>query len=204
MLIKKVMTAIGLHRNRDLAFYPNYEKISWEDFEQEYLSREDEWKYEWVNGYVEKTERTMNQYQFFILANLRECFENLKREGKITGYLEAEVDAYFLENVHRIPDIAYYTNEQVAKMGNGENQVPEFVIEIISKTDNINRVTKKMKNYREARVAVVWHVFPDLKEIHIYHGTEMTTVTGDEICSAVPVLPDFNISVNDIFKKVTP
>jgi hypothetical protein len=32
----------------------------------------------------------------------------------------------------------------------------------------------------------------------------MTTFVGDEICSAAPVLPDFAISVNDIFKKTQP
>lgn len=29
--------------------------ISWEAFEKKYLSREDRFKYEWVNGTVEKT-----------------------------------------------------------------------------------------------------------------------------------------------------
>jgi thioredoxin reductase len=35
-------------------------KISWETFEKKYLTREDKYKYEWVNGIVEKTERNKN------------------------------------------------------------------------------------------------------------------------------------------------
>lgn len=195
------MTAIGAQQEGELKAYSQQIKISWEDFEREYLSREDEWKYEWVNGYVEKTKRTMNQYQFYILNNLKDLFDKLKIEGKISGYLGVEMDAYFLENIHRIPDVAYYSLAQNVKMAAGENQVPEFVIEIISKTDNINRVNKKVRNYREAKVAVVWHIFPDLEEVHIYKGTNMITFSGEEICSADPVLPDFKITVNDIFKK---
>lgn len=31
--------------------------ISWADFQKKYLSREDNYKYEWLNGIVEKTNR---------------------------------------------------------------------------------------------------------------------------------------------------
>ncbi|MFT4761411.1 MAG: Uma2 family endonuclease [Paraglaciecola sp.] len=197
------MTAIGAQQEGELKVYSQQVKISWEDFECEYLSREDEWKYEWINGYVEKTKRTMNQYQFFILNNLKDLFDELKIEGKISGYLGVEMDAYFLENIHRIPDVAYYSLAQNVKMAAGENQVPEFVIEIILKTDNINRVNRKVQNYREAKVAVIWHVFPELEEVHIYHDDKMVILKGTRICSAAPILSDFEITVNDVFKKPT-
>ncbi|MCC6725036.1 MAG: Uma2 family endonuclease, partial [Saprospiraceae bacterium] len=32
-------------------------RISWEQFEKQYLTREDRYKYEWVKGQIEKTER---------------------------------------------------------------------------------------------------------------------------------------------------
>jgi Uma2 family endonuclease len=88
-------------------------------------------------------------------------------------------------------------------MAAGENQVPEFVIEIILKTDNINRVNRKVQNYREAKVAVIWHVFPELEEVHIYHDDKMVILKGTRICSAAPILSDFEITVNDVFKKPT-
>ena len=43
--------------------------ISWETFKKVYLEREDGFKYEWVDGYVEKTSRTMDKKQFFISVN---------------------------------------------------------------------------------------------------------------------------------------
>ena len=61
---------------QDNSFRPVVQKrqpkpVSWETFEKKYLSREDSWKYEWVNGIVEKTKRFMYQEQFYILHNLR-------------------------------------------------------------------------------------------------------------------------------------
>lgn len=177
--------------------------ISWEAFKAKYLSREDGYKYEWLNGIVEKTKRTMDYTQFYIAQNLRDLFEDLRYAKKIKGILISEGDVFFLEK-HRRPDIAYFTPEQVDAAADGINPMPEFVIEIISNTDAINRVNKKIVNYREAGVKVVWHIFPKEQEVHIYCGNNLKTVyikSADETCSADPVLPDFKMPVSDIFKR---
>jgi Uma2 family endonuclease len=175
--------------------------ISWEEFEKEYLSREDQYKYEWVNGMVEITERSMNQYQFYILKNLRRFFESLRAIGKYAGELEPEFDTFFLEKIHRRPDIAYFTEDQIARMAYGGNGVPAFLIEIILTNDAANLVQQKMKNYRDAGVSVIWQIYPELQEVHVYHGEGSTICSGEKICSAAPALPDFALSANDIFKK---
>ena len=58
-------------------------KITWQEFERKYLSREDGYKYEWIDGVVEKTKRIMDQKQIILLRNLRIFFEKLRFEGKI-------------------------------------------------------------------------------------------------------------------------
>jgi Uma2 family endonuclease len=181
-------------------------KISWQEFERKYLHREDGFKYEWVDGTIEKTKRTMYQKQYRFLKNLRQLFEALSRIGQISGGLEAEIDTFFLDKVHRRPDVAYFTREQEIAMSQGSNEVPRFVIEIISDNDPINGVHKKMQNYRNAGVQVVWHIFPELDEVHVYYGEMLTysvVCKGDAICSAAPVLPAFEIAARDIFKPLS-
>ena len=126
-------------------------KISWSEFEKRYLTREDKYKYEWLNGVVEKTERAMNYTQFFILRNLLSFFEKLRVSGKTSGWLITEPDSFFLEN-HRRPDVAYFTDQQIDRTSLGENQVPQFVIEVISKNDKINKNQKKIQDYHRAGV----------------------------------------------------
>ncbi|MEO1262966.1 MAG: hypothetical protein AAFZ15_29425 [Bacteroidota bacterium] len=41
--------------------------ISWEAFQREYLTREEGYKYEWLDGKIEKTERTVDSSQIYIL-----------------------------------------------------------------------------------------------------------------------------------------
>ncbi len=175
-------------------------RISWSDFKADYLEREDGFKYEWVNGVVEKTPRSMDRKQFYIVQNLLDFFGNLKFSGKISGSLMPEGDTFFGTN-HRRPDIAYYTDEQIEAAAEDKEAEPQFVIEIISTTDQMNRVHKKMRDYRASKIPVVWHIFPELHEVHVFHGRKSEIFIGEDICSADPVLPDFELSVNAIFNR---
>lgn len=192
-------------------------KITWEQFQKEYLVREDNYKYEWVDGQVQKTlkfeyteqpteetnkksQQEMYENQFFIFKNLLDFFFNLKIENRQLGYLMAEGDTFF-SGQHRRPDIAYYTAKQIEAARKGENKIPpQFVIEIISTNDQMNLVHLKMRDYWSAGVKVVWHILPALQEIHVYNGKKMEVLSGEDICSAASVIAGFEIKVEEVFR----
>lgn len=107
---------------------------------------------------------------------------------------------FFLRNIHRRPDLVYFTEAQRINMAYDEEETPAFVIEIISSTDQMNLVQQKMRNYREANVKVIWQIFPALEEVHVYQGNEMKICFGEMLCSAAAVIPDFELSAEAIFK----
>jgi Uma2 family endonuclease len=173
--------------------------ITWETFQNRYLSREDGYTYEWVKGEVVKTKRSMDYKQMFIVKNLTKFFYNLVSKGTLEGYLTNEVDTFF-DGSHRRPDMCYLTEAQMEGTKFDIIPVPTFVIEVISNNDKMKRAQEKLLDYWKADVQVIWHIFPDLEMVHVYHGKNMTVFMGDEICSAAPVLPEFAMSVSDIFK----
>lgn len=175
--------------------------MSWQEFESQYLGREDAFKYEWVRGAVVRTSRIMNQYQYYILLNIQRQFASLKEKHNANGEFLAEVDTFFLKNVHRRPDMAWFSDEQVARMAQRENQVPKFVIEIISDNDIVDNLLVKLKDYRDAKVEVIWLISPKLEQVHVFAGGEPVICTGEMICSAAPVLRGFEMSADAIFKK---
>ena len=174
-------------------------KISWDEFQRKYLSREDPFKYEWVNEQVEKTPRDMDKTQLYILVNLMEFLSKLKLTRLIDGNLIAEGDTFFAGN-HRRPDIAYYSEALIQASRRNEDVHPDFVIEVISKKDQAERLTEKMNDYWAAGVKVVWQIFPNTKQVHVYHGKKMTVCTGDDLCSAEPAVEGFVLAAKDIFK----
>jgi Uma2 family endonuclease len=202
--VKKILKMVGVakkYNESPVAKQPTGEKkpISWETFQARYLSRDDAYTYEWVNGQVEKTKRSMDYKQVFILDNVLSFFEYLKFQQKVKGRLTNEVDTFFKGN-HRRPDMCYLTEDQIRATKQGVIPVPSFVIEIISNTDKMKRAQEKMLDYWNANVDIIWHIFPDIQMVHVYHGKKMVVCMGDEICSASPVLTDFEMTVNEIFK----
>lgn len=174
--------------------------ITWEQFQRRYLSREDSFKYEWVNGQVEKMPRSMDKTQLYILLNLMRFLTHLKiSTPHLMGELLSEGDTFFAGN-HRRPDIAYYTDAQIQAARHNEDVHPDFVIEVISKNDQLEKVARKMEDYRAAGVPVVWHIFSQSKQVHVYRGKQMTICTGDDLCSAEPVIPGFVLPVGEVFK----
>lgn len=174
--------------------------ISWEQFQRRYLQKENKYTYEWVRGTVQKTLRAMNQSQLIIWRFLKNYLAQLQKNGN-AGELVLEVDSFFA-GAHRRPDLSYFSPQQILLWKN-EDQVPAFVIEIISNNDQLNNAHEKMDDYRRAGVQVVWHIFPKLRQVHVYKGKNMTICTDEDTCSAEPIIPGFLPAVNSIFAELT-
>ncbi len=158
----------------------------------------DGYKYEWNDGELIKF-TGMKQQQWYVYEILNSLF--ISKNYHQSGTLMAEPDVMLSGIQMRRPDIAYFTKEQI-KQGriNQENIIPAFVIEVISTNDQIIPVRNKLNEYFKAGVNVVWLVYPDEYEVEVYTSyKEVKICTGTDICSASPVLPNFEISVADIF-----
>jgi Uma2 family endonuclease len=158
---------------------------------------EDGFKYEWNDGEIIKF-IGMNKTQFYIFGILNRHFISKGLWEKGTFIAEQDVQISGIQM--RRPDIAYFSIEQESRMKQGEDQIPEFVIEVISGNDKANKVEEKTVEYFKAGVKVLWLIYPDNKTVQVYTSLKNAQICyDDDICSASPVLPDFEISVNDIF-----
>lgn len=158
----------------------------------------DGFKYEWNDG--ELIQFTgMNKKHLYIYNILLDLFVD-KGLSKI-GTFVAEQQVLLTGIQMRIPDISYFTKQQVKNTKEGVDEIPEFVIEIISGNDNINKVEEKIIEYYKAGVKIVWLIMPESKTVHVYTSKKNVTICYDnDFCSAKPVLNGFEISVNEIFE----
>jgi Uma2 family endonuclease len=173
-------------------------RISKEQFLRDYTNRDDGFKYEYNNGLIEKTQG-MNQQQskFFIL--LLDLF--IKTQAFKSGArLVMETDMNTSKSQTRRPDIAFYTEEQLPLMWKGINQIAPWVIEIISPTDNAYKIHEKLEEYFQSGVQVVWHIYPASPKVEVYTAADDVRVCmGKTMCSANPVVTDFEISAEELF-----
>lgn len=163
------------------------------------LQGEREQSYEYDKGQLVPV-TSMKNTERYLVINLQRKWQNTKvyKEG---AELIPETDCWLSEDQMRRPDLAYFTHAQIEESAKGEHPIPAFVIEIISKNDEINQVELKTKEYLEAGVKLVWHVFPALKMVRVFKNIRTShSFFEDDILDASPILPAFKIKVGDIFK----
>ena len=191
-------TAIAQAKPKSKAVVRQQRRISLTEFLRNYSDKEDGYKYEWNNGLVEKT-KTMNQQQAHFFFILLESFQKTSA-FKNGGGLITETDMFTSTEQMRRPDIAFYTGGQRRLMKNGENQVAPWLAEVISPSDNADKINEKLEEYFRAGVQVVWHIFPASNQVYVYTAPDKVTICrGKTGCSGAPALPDFEISAEDLF-----
>jgi Uma2 family endonuclease len=170
-----------------------------EDFLQWDQPEGSPYKYEWVNGHLEKAEYMMKNTERGLVNRIQRAFMHTQgfAEG---GNLFAETKVKLSDMQVRIPDLAYFTKAQIESSEQGGHPIPKFVIEVISVNDKISEVEKKVLEYFEAGVQTIWHIFPELQIVRVsVSPKEIKVCTGEDECSAQPAIPDLAMKVNDIF-----
>lgn len=191
-------TSIATNEPKPKAPLRQPRKVSKARFLREYADREDGYKYEWNDGVIEKYQG-MNQQQAEIYFLLMAYFQKTEA-SKTGGGLITETDMLTTSSQLRRPDISFYTGEQRRLMKLGENQIAPWVAEVISPSDNANKINSKLDEYFLAGVQVVWHIFPESKQVYVYTSPESVTICrGQTVCSAAPALPDLVISAEILF-----
>ncbi len=174
--------------------------VSLESFLRRYPNRKDGFKYEWNNGIIEKTPRTMNRDQSLIQEAILAYFyanPTFRRHGGFIVELDMLIPG---SNRTLRADMAFLSRQQMLNSKNGDLSVPEFVIEVISTHDKINEVEKKLNEYFDNGVKVVWQILPLTETIKIYTSSKDVKICrkGDSY-SAETVIPNFLLKAEDVF-----
>jgi Uma2 family endonuclease len=191
----------SLVSDRTVAYGKVKDYISKEEYRERFSDLEDGYKYEWNDGIIEKTE-SMKKYQALIEAAILRLFyttEAFQKQGMICAEMETDTSEVQI----RKPDMAFYTAEQLNLMSDDIAQIPAWVAEIISKTDDLEEVQKKIVEYFNAGTQCVWIVLPQNKMVYVYTSiSDVTVCKGETLCSGAPVLNDFQIKAHQLFDKI--
>ncbi len=195
------MSTISAVREMPKPVVTKQRKVSFETFLKKFNNRADGFKYEWNDGVVEKSP-AMTTRELFIIQNLLDFFYTIK--ARVGGILTTEVEQWTLPFVkYRKPDLAYFTKEQIREGKAEKEPLSEFMVELISKNDQINEVNSKILEYFSAGVKVVWLIFPNQEMVYVYTSpSEVKICMGDALCSAENVIEGFVIKASDIFKEI--
>jgi len=95
----------------------------------------------------------------------------------------------------RSPDVTWISNSKIAALSPQvafPSVVPDFVIELRSKTDSLKTLQEKMLEYQENGVQLGWLINPQNLEVEIYRlGSDKEVLKSPTAISAEDVLSNF-------------
>ncbi|MEL6306851.1 MAG: Uma2 family endonuclease [Chloroflexota bacterium] len=120
------------------------------------------------------------------------------------GRLSDADGGYEVGDQRYIPDIGFIRKTRFPKdyAGGYVKATPDLAVEVISATDREPNILIKLSNYLAVKT-VVWIVYPEFQQVQV-HTPEKTAriLTLEDTLDGSELLPDFTLSVRDIFKPL--
>lgn len=124
---------------------------------------------------------------------------------KNLGILAGADGPYHLdESLVRFPDISFISWDNIPRDADPNTPIPEWVpsiaIEVISLGNTRGEMRRKLEDYFQAGVELVWYVYPDERVVRVYTSLDDCQVLteADELDGG-SVLPGFRLSVRQLF-----
>ncbi len=105
----------------------------------------------------------------------------------------------------RSPDVAWITAERWNALAPEDRKkfpliAPDFVLELVSPSDNLADVQAKMREYIANGVRLGWLIDPDAKLVEIYRpGQPVAVLQAPQTLSGEDVLPEFELPCDRFF-----
>jgi Uma2 family endonuclease len=103
------------------------------------------------------------------------------------------------------PDVSFVSNERLKKIGVAPDKflagAPDLVVEVLSPSDRMRQVNRKLDHYFEHGARLAWLVNWPKQQVHIYTADSIESLTGlDDVLTGGLVLPGFKCKLRKIFQ----
>jgi Uma2 family endonuclease len=161
--------------------------------------------FELIDGIlVEKAMGFRESTLAFWIGTLLSNFVRANKLGKISG----ADGMYRLEAGQiRIPDVAFISKERYAgkKITTGAfwELGCDLAVEVISPSNTRREMERKLGDYFNAGVRMVWLVYPISREVAVYLSPlDLVILKGDDMVEGGTVLPGFAVPVSQVFSEL--
>ncbi len=108
----------------------------------------------------------------------------------------------------RFPDLAFIAYGNIPEEADPHTAVPSWVptlaVEVISKKNTKAEMARKLRDYFEAGVELVWYVDPPTRSVRVYRSpADCVTLTDADMLDGENVLPGFQVSIREWFDRAS-
>ena len=144
---------------------------------------------------------SLEQFEFIQRLYLR-----LKRwaQRNKRGLVAADSWIQLAPGVVRAPDVAYIPRDRISNLDPKHplKAIPALVIEVLSPYNTAREMTRKIQQYRDAGVDLIWVADPEKREVDVYSSHPLRTLRRGDILKDDHILPGLSIRVDPIFEPI--
>jgi Uma2 family endonuclease len=107
----------------------------------------------------------------------------------------------------RIPDVAFISWDRIPGRRMPTEAIPslapDLAVEVLSASNTAGEIARKLREYFEAGVSLVWLVDPAVRTVTVFLGPEQSTVLKEaDTVNGGEVLPEFSLALRDLFAEL--
>ena len=103
----------------------------------------------------------------------------------------------------RAPDVSFVSAEKLAAYGNPQEfakVVPDLAVEVISPEVKYGYLQRKIRDYFEAGVGLLWIVDPEMQTVTVHRSpVDLRVLTAANTLSGEDVIPGFSCPIAELF-----
>jgi Uma2 family endonuclease len=101
-------------------------------------------------------------------------------------------------------DVSFYSHARWPRAQVGDKLPPvppDVAVEVVSPGNRVGMIMKKVAEYLQVGVSLVWVVYPKQRQVVVYRANDEAPITLNEedTLENLPELPGFRCSVSDFF-----
>lgn len=129
------------------------------------------------------------------------------RQARLGKVFDSSTGFRLPNGATRSPDVAWVKQECWDALTPEQRQgfaplCPDFVIELMSKTDEVAILQDKMQEYMENGCRLGWLIMPQTQTVAIYRqGLESETISFTQKLSGESILPGFELDLQALFAQ---
>ena len=176
---------------------------------EDLLALPDPVNYELVDGHL--VERPMSRLSSWVGGRLYRFIDTYLDDQKLGWVWPADQGYTCFPGPRlkvRFPDVSFVRRERLPDGLTSEGYIevaPDLAVEVISPNDFAQEVERKVIEYLNAGVVLVWIIYPETQTAYIYRRDGSVARLGDDgELSGEDVLPGFAIPLTKLFPAVNP
>lgn len=121
-------------------------------------------------------------------------------ERHALGIVISEQPFQLAASTVRFPDVAFVTAGRALPPKGFPQDAPDLAVEIISPSNTLREMERKVSDYFAAGSKRVWLIYPEEREVYIHGASGVARKSGDNLLEDAELLPGFSATVASIFE----